>query len=275
MTHLKGLPYYGGKSPSKSVTKWIVGLLGYDKRKSYIEPFAGMLGVLLSRPPVDIEIVNDLDSNLVNWWRCVRDHPEEMAYQIYHTPRSRELFVEAIRDLPTETDKIKRAVLYHTILSQGVTNSGTATNWGVHYSHIGKYGKWNGSLFKPLSKRLFNTQLENKNAVEILKRTVDIENTLIYCDPPYKNSVVIHYGKNQIADHNEFIELLQAQKGDVAISGYDDQFDKLDWIRHETQNVFNAMNVSGQNKTGNRTEVLWTNFEPKPGGGTTYNDIFD
>ena len=275
---LRGLPYYGGKSPLLSTSKWIVSLLGYDNNKSYIEPFAGMLGVLLSRKPVIIEIVNDLDSNLMNWWECVRDHPEEMAYKIYHTPRSRELFTKAIKELPTETDKIKKAVLYHTILSQSISQSTinmTEGRWGITYNGtVGNMGKWDGSLFQPLAQRLFNTQIENKNAVTILERTVKEEHTLIYCDPPYMDSDVAPYGKNLIPDKNEFIELLQSQKGDVAISGYHNEWDALGWIRHEKTKKYQGIGYVLSGSDNKRVEVLWTNFEPKPINNTTYHKLF-
>ena len=278
MTQLKGLPYYGGKSPSKSVTKWIVSLLGYDKNKSYIEPFAGMLGVLLSRDPVKIELVNDLDNNLVNWWECIRDHPEEMAHKIYHTPRSREMYVKAIEELPKTTNNIKKAILFYTILSQSINKSTikqTEGRWGLTYcGTVGSTGKWNGSLCKPLSERLFNTQIENRNAIDILKRVAVQEAAMIYCDPPYMDSDIAPYGKNLISDKNEFIEILQSQKGDVAISGYNNEWDELGWIRHKKETLYSGI-TAGIKTPSKRIEILWTNFQPRPIIKTTFNELFD
>ena len=69
----------GGKS-SKSISQtgaWIAGLLPPpEKRQTYLEPFCGMLGVLLQRSPPGHEIVNDADGAVINWWRTVRTQPQ-------------------------------------------------------------------------------------------------------------------------------------------------------------------------------------------------------
>ena len=75
---LRGLKWVGGKSAASALGtgKWITSLLPYDR--TYAEPFAGMCGVLLQRFPSAEEIVNDLDERVVNWWRVVRDRPDEI-----------------------------------------------------------------------------------------------------------------------------------------------------------------------------------------------------
>ena len=79
---LSALSYYGGKSGghgSSGRGRWIASLLPGDTRTLYAEPYAGMLGILLQRAPAKLEIVNDLNRRIVNWWRVVRDHPDELA----------------------------------------------------------------------------------------------------------------------------------------------------------------------------------------------------
>lgn len=88
----RGLNYYGGK---QKTAPWIASLL--PTRQAYLEPFAGMLSVLLARPKADVEIANDLDCNLWNWWRCVRERGGEMARRLDWTPIGRREFEEARR----------------------------------------------------------------------------------------------------------------------------------------------------------------------------------
>ena len=76
---LRALGWVGGKSPfgAHKTGQWIASLLPpVGTTYTYIEPFAGMLGVMLQRPKHRREIANDLDGDLVNWWRAVRDYPE-------------------------------------------------------------------------------------------------------------------------------------------------------------------------------------------------------
>ena len=112
---VSGLGYYGGKSPKGKIGPWIAGILPWHRDSCYVEPFAGMLGVLLCRRPVQIEIVNDRDGNLVCWWRMVRDHPKKFANLVMQTPRSRDLYREACLRLKAGiSSPARRAPALHT-----------------------------------------------------------------------------------------------------------------------------------------------------------------
>ena len=71
-----GLSYYGGKNPQRGVPHWINSLLPSTKECTlYVEPFCGMMGVLLSRQESFCEIVNDANERVVNWWRRHQGSP--------------------------------------------------------------------------------------------------------------------------------------------------------------------------------------------------------
>ena len=82
------LPYYGGKR-GYGKAEWIASFLPHTPDSCYVEPFAGMAAVLLARSPVDIEILNDANERIVNWWRIVRDEAEEFGRLIDFSPFSR------------------------------------------------------------------------------------------------------------------------------------------------------------------------------------------
>ena len=97
---VRALGWVGGKSAfgAHKTGKWIADQLPpVGTTYTYVEPFSGMLGVLLQRPRHRREIVNDLDGDLINWWRAVRDYPRELGDRLDWSPGwSAALFGEAV-----------------------------------------------------------------------------------------------------------------------------------------------------------------------------------
>ena len=69
--HVTATGYYGGKA---RISKWTASLLPYDPAGIYCETHCGMGSVILCRRPCKVEIFNDLDERIIDWWRCSRDH---------------------------------------------------------------------------------------------------------------------------------------------------------------------------------------------------------
>jgi DNA adenine methylase len=82
--------YYGGKTTLAPI---IANLL--PQHEHYVEPFAGSLAVLLAKTPSRAETVNDLDGDLVTFWRVLRDRPDELERACALTPHSREEYEQA------------------------------------------------------------------------------------------------------------------------------------------------------------------------------------
>lgn len=82
--------YYGGKT---QLAERIVATL--PPHKHYVEPFAGSLAVLLAKPPTTMETVNDLDGDLMTFWRVLRDRPADLIRACALTPHSRGENVDA------------------------------------------------------------------------------------------------------------------------------------------------------------------------------------
>ena len=74
MGDYRTLTYYGGKR-GYGKAEWIASFLPWHSDSCYVEPFAGMAGVLFARQPVKVEVLNDLNQRVVNWLRVVRDEP--------------------------------------------------------------------------------------------------------------------------------------------------------------------------------------------------------
>ena len=260
-TLLASLPYYGGKARGKG--KWIASLLPKEHKVCYLEPFGGMFSVLLAREPSKYEMINDLNDRVINWARAVRDHPEEFGYLIENTPHSYKEFVFSLENVDNlELSPLQRAVAFHVIISQSVQkgdNAAPSNFRRVYAVNVGSLGKWRSERVMYLSERLFNVQLLCEDALGLLERTRDKNHMVIYCDPPYYTADTSAYRLNEL-DYDKMADVLLAQKGRVAVSGYGDEWDKLGWERHEKETRFYGIGQNASQKPSKRVEVLWTNY---------------
>lgn len=252
---LSAMGYLGGKAGTSSSSQtgpWINSKIPWNKDDTYLEPFAGMLGVLLQRKRCMSEIINDLDSRVINWWRVVRDQPEEFARAIRLTPYSREEYKWAKEVVDTEESSLKRALAF-TVLTHPVLNG-----WGITIN--GHKRDWRNDLHNRihlLEKRLSRVQLENKDACELIERVVDEPSVVMYVDPPYKDTTGTKGGYRYDVNRERLTALLEAMKGKVAISGYGEEWEHLGWHRHE----YDTVSKRDPSTVSKRTEVLWCNYD--------------
>ena len=121
-----------------------------------------------------------------------------------------------------------------------------------------------GKFFKDLYERIKHVQFLNRDALKILDRIKDDKDYLIYVDPPYEKTSTELYGQDNQVDHGALMDILKVQKGKVAVSGYGTSYDALGWERHEKKVRLKAGIIQKVNASQpNRTEVLWTNYQPK------------
>jgi DNA adenine methylase len=261
--------WYGGKF---SHLDWLLPLL--PKCHHYCEPFAGSAAVLLNREPSPIETYNDIDGEVVNFFRVLRDHCEALIRAIALTPFSREEYYYAIYGETQNIDEVERARRFYIRARQtrtGLAQTASLGRWAncKDTSRAGMSGvvsRWLGgtAALEEIAQRLIRVQIENRPAVAVIQ-LYDSPHTLFYCDPPYlhatRGDVKAYSFEMDENQHRELATLLNACLGKVAISGYDhplmDNLFKPDrWLK-----------TLGADKTihstkGTRQEVLWTNFKP-------------
>lgn len=239
--------------------EWIIS--HFPKHHSYVEPFFGSGGVFFNKPRSDIETINDLDGDVVNLFRWIKNDPEKLAHEIYFTPYSREVYEAAYQKEPE--DSLEKAVLFYVRLNMGhgFRTTGEKVGWKADIQGREKAysaAEWCKIPEKIMeaAERLRGVQIENRPAVEVIKR-FNYENVLIYCDPPYVLST--RRGKQyrhemSDMDHAELLETLLKHKGPVVISGYaSDLYNDMlkDWQREERINY--AQNAH------RRHEFIWYN----------------
>lgn len=253
MGKLKSLPYFGGKSGK--VGSWVASML--PESDVYVEPFAGMLGVLLKRKPSKVEIVNDLNSEVYNWWKQLRDNHEALCELLSRTPYSEQLFNEHKHANWDEQTDLWRAWAFTIIVWQSYASKSNRNeaNFGRFYSGGGPVAAENiAARLAETASRIGNIQLFNTDAIKLLKRLADRPDATIYCDPPYYSASIKEY-TDSIADVDSFKDVLTQMKGKVAISGYPGEYDDLGW---ETHTLERKCRVAS--KSVNVQETVWTNY---------------
>lgn len=262
--------WYGGKF---SHLDWLLPLL--PQTNHYCEPFAGSAAVLLNREPSPVETYNDLDSEVVNFFRVLRDQKEVLLYAIGMSPFSREEFQLAIKahNDPQSFSNLERARLFYVRARQvrtGLAQTASNGRWAncLNTSRAGMAGavsRWLGSVesLEHIASRLLRVQIENDDALKVIER-YDSEETLFYCDPPYIHST---RGDNNAYkkemsdnDHRKLAEILNRVKGLVAISNYDcSLMDEL-YPSHKWRKHFSSLRTIHSTKD-KRQEILWVNYD--------------
>ena len=262
---LTAMGYYGGKSMAHMSGRGVASVLPTDYKVTYVETHGGMLGVLLSRRECGREIVNDLNERVYNFWRMIRDEPDELERVVRYTPLHESEFRHCKATLD-EGDEIERARKFFVVCKMSMYHAdGASGGFGVTYDN--KPGRhppfW--ERVKALNRRVERVTFTCKPAVELLDQMKDRDYAVIYVDPPYPSAKSnATYGVVQ-HDLEDTVELLLKQKGRVAISGYGSEWDMLDWHRTEF-GVFTMSMQSDGNRRLERTEVVWTNYKPEHQG---------
>lgn len=250
-------------------SKWRIGewiTTHFPAHGTYCEPFFGVGSVFFSKDPSQNEIVNDLCQHVVNLFRVIRTQPAELAFVVEFTPWSRDDYAEACKKLkqPPTDDPVEWARLFLTSgwLQLGskhpVKASGFRSRAGSDQNPTSVWKKIPERILA-VSSRIKNAQIENRPAVELIRRLNDSD-VLIYADPPYVGHTRTKsmYANEMITleQHTELLDALLMHTGPVVLSGYHNPlYDSLlrGWTVSETTNRAQS--------SENRTEVLWINPE--------------
>ncbi len=260
--------WYGGKY---SHLDWLLPLL--PPCHHYCEPFGGSAAVLLNRPPSPVETYNDLDGEVVNFFRVLRDDKDRLIEAIGLTPFSREEFALAC-EIDPDLSPLERARRFFVRARQvrtGLAQTASLGRWAncKNTSRAGMSGaisRWLGSIeeLPEIAERLLRVQIENRPALDVI-RLYDGPDTLFYCDPPYVHltrgdSTAYGYEMTDY-EHRALAEVLNSARGLVAISNYqcalmDELYPAPKWIK----TVAPEKTIHSTKDT--RVEALWTNYDP-------------
>ena len=230
--------------------------------RSYLEPYFGSGAVLFNKPPSAIETVNDIDGDIVNFFRVLRERPEELAKAISLTPYARDVFDDANANRGTsDFDRAYRFAIRSKMGHGFKTNTKTGFKVDV-FARERSYcvDCWN-RLPRDLleaAMRLKSVQIENRPALDLIRK-FNHDNVLIYADPPYllKTRGGKQYRHEMTdQDHLDLLDALKQHKGSVILSGYpSEMYDR------ELKGWGRITRKSYNQNAEQRTEVLWCNYE--------------
>jgi DNA adenine methylase len=291
------LQWYGGKGLMLAKLLPLVPVGG----QPYCEPYMGAASLFFARDPAPCEVLNDLDGDLVNLFRCLQDPVlfPELSHRLKYTLYSRAEFMRAIEILNSdEPNPVLRAWAMFVAVNQSVSGTPRPVVGQWRRTFTSSCGmpkavrEWTMRLatLEDWHRRLARAMIDNRDALEVIEYW-DTPDTVFYVDPPYHpetRSDGARYAVEAQHDHHErLVSLLLRCKGAVVLSGYEHEvYRPLEDAGWEVLKFRTAAHAAVRSRTsptrglGNalkyvpRTECVWRN--PKAvamTGGGLFGDL--
>jgi DNA adenine methylase len=236
------LPYIGGKN---RLAKKIISML--PEHTTYVEAFAGGAQVLFHKSPSNVEVLNDLDFDIVNFYRVCQWHYEEFVRYLRFSLASRKLHELHVKSNPATLTDIQRAGRFFYL--QKNSFGGLILKQKFHYG-ISQPSNYNPEripeIIEKTHKRLARVQIESLPYEQVLEK-YDRPATFFYLDPPYWGPKLYKFNFTE----NDFVvlaERLARLKGKFILSLND---------RPEVRETFKHFRIA-------REEISYT-AQAKPG----------
>jgi DNA adenine methylase len=262
------LKYPGSK---KRIAPWIVGQFPDNYRElTYLEPFFGSGSVFFEKEPSVIETINDIDGEIVNLFKQIREHAEELIRLISLTPWSRQEYLTAFEHTDDDLEQARR-FLIRAWMSRG--GGGIIYKNGVRFNK-----KRNGSLanfcdilpvrISIAADRLLHSlsgpvQIECKDAITLIQE-YDHKDVFMYLDPPYLRSTRTKNKlyKHELADddHIRLLEAVISSKAHILISGYENGMYK-EYLKGWYKDTRITLDDAGNKKV----EIILRNYAHRQG----------
>lgn len=268
-------PWFGGKQRLADAI-----LATFPAHDAYVEVFGGGASVLLSKAPATLDVYNDLDDGLVNFFAVLRDAPEQLVPLLELTPYARSEWLRCRATWRTVADSVERARRWYVVVSQSFGGM-VARDLGRTRQHDLGRG-WGGER---LGRMHLSRAASTANRVDHIWRFVerfrlvqiecldwracldryDSASTVFYLDPPYVHATRRSGGYDHELsddDHRELVERVLALEGVAIVSGYEHPLyaplvTRGDFTRH----TFSTISTAGQRAANvardRRVEVLW------------------
>lgn len=251
------LKYPGSKN---RVAEWICSMIPHHE--VYLEPYFGSGAVFFNKEPSRIETINDISAEVYNYFKQLRDNPDELIRLLSLTPYSREEYEKSFVDLPKT--EIERARQFAVRCCQGFGCSnkyknGFRSSKGRSSPVTTKFWDEFPDVLKEATERIKYAQIENKNAIELIE-SYNKKEVFIYADPPYllstRKGYLYEYEMTE-KEHIILLDVLLKHKGKVMISGYDNAL-----YNNKLKNWYKAYKNTRAEGAVKRVEVVWMNYNP-------------
>lgn len=256
------ITYYGGKQRLVSL---ILSLI--PEHKLYCEPFVGGAAVFFAKEPSEMEVINDLNGEVVNFYRVCKTDFSKLEKLVQSTPHSRQVHRETQEILKNadKFDPVKRAWAFWV-----QTNMSFSSRIFGGYAYernsngiLKRFVNKKLAFTKDLQQRLDMVDIENNDALQVIKSR-DTTDSFFYCDPPYFNSDMGHYKGYTEKDFTQLLETLSEIEGKFLLSSYPS--DVLDGFikKHKWHIITKQSGVAVTKQTNKiKIEVLTANYPMK------------
>lgn len=241
------ITYYGGK---QTTLKHILPLI--PSHTLYTEAFCGGASVLFAKKPADGEIINDINQQLINFYKVLKTRYNELKKRIETTIHCRDIHAHAghILDYPVFFDEVDRAWAIWVLSKMSFASMLDSTfGYDKNGTTAKKIANAKEDFTEELSRRLDNVTIENRDALSVIP-TYDCEGAFHFVDPPYINSDCGHYegvfGEN---DMRRLLDILKDVKGKFMLTMF--PFDMIEeyantnkWHINRIERTISASKVS-------------------------------
>lgn len=258
--------YYGAKQ--RLASKIVKGL---PPHYAWVEAFCGSAAITLAKKPAPIEIINDLDDLIINFFEQLRTNHKALCEAIALTPYARAEYQKARISLG-EGNSLEKARQF--LVATMMTVNGTIGSSAAGFSYSSSYSRggcearvnrWYNlpDRLAQVAERLKNVRIEKKDARELLELFINRPATLVYLDPPYfvrrDHQYIIDAKDEQF--HIELLKLCRKAKCMILLSGYESRLynEMLSLKSGWTQSVIQTHIKDISGNCHSKTEVLWTN----------------
>lgn len=252
------ISYYGGK---QMMASRILSLI--PAHNLYCEPFFGGGAVFFTKEPSNVEVINDHDERVMNFYRVTKTHFEDLKKLVDLTLHSRKLHDESdfVLKNPILFSRLKQAWAFWV---QTNMSYGSCLFAGYGYarkknSQEKKIMNKRNAFIQDYQKRLECTQIECMDALKVI-RSRDSKESFFYCDPPYYNAVMGHYAGYTKDDFEELLKILGRIKGKFLMSSYDSDILKKYSNKYKWNQLKIQMNLN-MSKGKKKIEVLTSNYK--------------
>ncbi len=222
----KPFSWYGGK---QALAPLLLSLL--PMHQVYCEVFGGSGALLFAKAPGKLEVFNDIDSGVVNFFRVLRDpeQAKQLAYLLSLTPYSNEEYHCCLKGWTQEDDPVEKARQWYVGVMQSMNASIRNTGWSCTKTPGSNPARaWTNSIehLALLTGRLARVQIDHRDFEQIV-RAYDSPTTCFYFDPPYvpdtRRKQRCYQHEMSTDDHKRFLACILQVRGMVLLSGYPHQ----------------------------------------------------
>lgn len=237
----------------------------------WVEAFCGSAALTLTKRKSPIEVINDIDGEVINVFKQLRDNQDELCRLIALTPYAKHELENARIINPDDSDleRARKFLVQAMMAVNGIFGKEKGGfSYSQSYSRNGRDARVNRWYNLPerltdVVERFRDVRIENRNAIDLIEMFSNRPATLMYLDPPYLANRTKGYTIDEYEEpfHIEMLKAALKSKCMIFISGYDNVLynnmlsERKGWSKNVINTTTKGVNGNGQH----REEVVWVN----------------